>query len=552
LDGRPQNPTLTAMTDHKGETTPPRHPPSSDNDPYVRLHVTPLDADLLKVVLSSALLPKARGISYHTLETFPEKRYGFLELPKEDAEKLKKKLNGAVLRGVKINIDPARESGIPTPLAEAAMAEEKKSKKGAEGAEDARPPKDKTKKRKRDGEELSGIVLKDDRKIKRGWTSAGEPKEKRSKKDKKEKKEKKRQAKSKYTDHPECLVKTILPANVDHSTPTKKKKKGKSREVTVHEFEKTTKFPTFLKTVAPAGGPSAQLEFVEGKGWVDENGNVVETVKAKPPRSAKVLLSGKSKDRSPKADQHEESATSSSDDEPAGEDESESPVPAGDSSSVIKPTQLDAPSPSSPLKPDLPRPRSSGSVRSLSITIPPATPGDAKVHPLEALYKRPKQPEGETPKAAPDGQSFSFFAGGNDESGDEDVGAEADEPPRPRMPMTPFTRQDLELRGIRSAAPTPDTAHPSRRFTPWERENDNEHDGEEPADEDSEEDEDELASTNSVTAPGEEGDEKPASDFQKWFWENRGDLNRSWKKRRKTAGKEKRYRENKARMARAI
>jgi hypothetical protein len=119
--------------------------------------------------------------------------------------------------------------------------------------------------------------------------------------------------------------------------------------------------------------------------------------------------------------------------------------------------------------------------------------------------------------------------------------------------MTPFTRQDLELRGVRSAAPTPDTAHPSRRFTPWERENDKGgHDDEEPADEDSEEDEDELASTNSVTAPGDEGDEKPASDFQKWFWENRGDLNRSWKKRRKTAGKEKRYRENKARMARAI
>jgi hypothetical protein len=36
------------------------------------------------------------------------------------------------------------------------------------------------------------------------------------------------------------------------------------------------------------------------------------------------------------------------------------------------------------------------------------------------------------------------------------------------------------------------------------------------------------------------------SDFQKWFWEHRGDLNRSWKKRRKTTAKEKRYRENRA------
>ncbi|KAF4469698.1 hypothetical protein FALBO_3406 [Fusarium albosuccineum] len=38
-----------------------------------------------------------------------------------------------------------------------------------------------------------------------------------------------------------------------------------------------------------------------------------------------------------------------------------------------------------------------------------------------------------------------------------------------------------------------------------------------------------------------------SSDFQAWFWDNRRELNRSWMKRRKTAAKEKRHRENKAR-----
>ncbi|SPQ26663.1 031e0542-b29b-4ad7-a37d-ef889b48d3c7 [Thermothielavioides terrestris] len=224
-------------------------PSSHSPTPYVRLHVTPLDHELLQVVLPSTLLPKARNVSYHTIETFPEKRYGFLELPSEDAEKLRKKLNGSILKGVKIRIERARPSGIPAPLGQAAMAKEKTAKKAADGISAL---KDKSKKRKRGAEELGGIVLGDGRKVKRGWTSAEEPKEKRSKKNKeKKRKEGKKQAKSKYTDHAECLVKTMLPANAilttdaGHSPPAKKK--SKAREVVVHEFERTTKFPTFLK-----------------------------------------------------------------------------------------------------------------------------------------------------------------------------------------------------------------------------------------------------------------------------------------------------------------
>ena len=558
---------MTAEATNASSSTPP-FMPSSDNTPYERLHVTPLDAELLKVVLSSALLPKARNISYHTIETFPDKRYGFLELPAEDAEKLKKKLNGSVLRGVKIRIGIARPSSIPTPLADAAMTKEKPSKKAPEGS--VPPPRDQNKKRKRGAEELSGVVLDAGRKIKRGWTTTDDVKEKRSKKDKEKKakeKEKKKQPKSKYTDHAECLIKTVLPANAaptahadpSNSTDKKKKKKSKSREVVIHEFERTTKFPTFLKAVAPVGRSGAPPEFVDGKGWVDEHGEVVEAVKAKPPPSARVLLSGKSQHRDQETVRTEDGTESPSENENAedtenvedAEDlESESASSASEASPPSETADSDASQLSSPTKLDPPRPRSSGSAKSLSIRIPPATPNDSNVHPLEALYKRSRQPD-EASNAAPSAQGFSFFDDPG-ESAESDADNAVTEASTVQVPLTPFTRQDLESRGIRSAAPTPDTAHPNRRFTPWEPEidQDDEEEEEEPEHQDSQNDE--QSPSKSVAARRGAADGNPTSDFQKWFWENRGDLNRSWKKRRKVAGKEKRYRENKARMARAI
>ncbi|KAK4245215.1 hypothetical protein C7999DRAFT_43241 [Corynascus novoguineensis] len=546
------------MTDLKGvepSTITPR--PASDDSPYVRLHVTPLDPELLKVVLSSTLLPKARNLSYHTLEAFPEKRYGFLDLPNEDAEKLKKKLNGSVLKGVKLRIERARPSRTPAPLGQEAMAKEKLPENAVDGTLGLKDKK--KKKRKHDPEELGGIVLEDGRKIKRGWTSADEPKEKRSKKDKEKKvKEKRKRTKSKYTDHEECLVKTVLPANAapltdsDHTTPTKRKKKGKSREMIIHEFEKTTKFPTFLRTAAPASQSTAPLEFVDGKGWVDEKGDVVEAVKTRPPPSAKVLLSSRSDSRGKDAVLDEES-TASGDKETSGTSEPESSVSVEkNDEEASDPAKPRTSPPSSPVQSDTPRPKSSGSTKSLSIKIPPATPHEPKVHPLEALYKRPKQPDGEAPAATSDGQAFSFF-GGIDDDAEEEADADNRGHSELQVPLTPFTRHDLELRGIRSAAPTPDTAHPNRRFTPWEGDNNTGlGDDEESVTHRESEDDDEQSVLESTAILGSKSDEKPASDFQKWFWENRGNLNRSWKRRRKLAGKEKRYRENKARMARAI
>ena len=71
---------------------------------YTRLHITPFDPDLLRIILPSAILPTAKDISYHSLQTFPEQRYGFVNLPAADADKIRKKLNGATLRGAKVRI----------------------------------------------------------------------------------------------------------------------------------------------------------------------------------------------------------------------------------------------------------------------------------------------------------------------------------------------------------------------------------------------------------------------------------------------------------------
>lgn len=547
-------------------TTPSAQSPPSSS---IRLHITPLDPDLLTVVLSSTLLPKATNISYHALETFPEKRYGFLNLPADDAEKLRKRLNGAVVKGHKLRVQTAREEKLPTALGDDAMGGKSKTKeKGEEGV----------KKRKRDDHAvvLEGVQLEEGRKVKRGWTAvAGEEaqdKDRRARKEKggekKDKKEKKarRQEKSKFTEHEECLVKTVLPANAvpaeDSAAVSKSKKKKNAREVVVHEFERTTKFPTFLKTTVAAPGTKPELEFVEGKGWVDEAGVVVEPVKARPVTRSRAPIFKKKVPVPESSSSSSSSGTDDSDEEDASDAESTSTSPVPKTAGKGKAAQTTDSEPSSPQS-DTPRPKSSDSPKNLSIRIPPATPAkDGKVHPLEALYKRPAPADGTTTTAAEPEQTsekpFSFFANNDDDasaSEGEAAPAPAEEQDVPKtqqvLMMTPFTRRDIETRGIRSAAPTPDTAHPSRRFKPWDDDaaaDDIAEDGEE--DEDMAVGEESPSGKATRTVAGEGGE--ATSDFQKWFWENRGDINRSWKKRRKQAGKEKRYRENRARMARAI
>lgn len=535
---------------------------SEENSDFTRLHITPLDPELLNIILSKSAAAQARNISYHTIETFPERRYGFVELPQAEADKLKRKLNGSVLKGTKMRIEKARPEERIEPTGEVDKEEKKKKKKSKDKEEGS-------KKRKRDPDVVEGVTLTD-RKVKRGWTEPVEQRRKKSKKDKDKDKEgktteKKKRIKSKYTDQEECLLKTKVPPNAianisEDSMPKKRKKKGKGREVTVHEFEKTTKFPSFLKEAAPETKTQAATEFVKGKGWVDEDGNVVEVDKTKPvstPVSKKTAKPKPVVKEKPVPVEDDDDSTSSSgtsssgtsSDEESEEEQESSREEESVAGADVSPIQPQHATPLSAIKADSSRPMSSSSARSLTIKIPPPiTPSATKVHPLEALYKRSK-PNDDKATVTPgqEVEPFSFFGGGDDE--DEDLD---DAPPAANPPMTPFTREDFEWRNIRSAAPTPDTAHPSRMRNFW---------ADEPEEEDEEEEMGDVAELKDVAEEEEdaedgEGEAAPeqgsSSEFQSWFWDNRRDLNRSWMKRRKTAAKEKRHRENKARASRAV
>ena len=539
---------------------------------YTRLHITPLNPALLPTILAPAILPSARNITYHTIQTFPEKSYGYLDLPMESADKLKKKLNGSILKGQKIRIETARLQKVRTP----ASPEPEK-------------PKRESKKRKRD---VLPAVDIGEKHVKRGWTTPG--------KDAKDKVV----VKSKFTTGPECLFKTVLPPNV--ASKSAKEKKRKKDATIVHEFEKTTKYATFLRGSGGLGRKGVR-EFVEGKGWVDEDGEVVEEVKT---RSRKSIIESKpaaeesdseSSEGGNSSDEEAEigsslpaipveetveedfsSSESSSDEEStviesslqttavesktlednsssesSVDDESDSDVPdaqskevrgnensSGESSSeeeldeevesttpkaiVTKAASAsdsssdkgssDESETEEPPSAITSRPQSSAGP-ALTIKIP--TPISA-VHPLEALYKRPKTDANPKPTS-----SFSFFGADNN----DDIEVET----QLQVPLTPFTQKDFEFRGMRSAAPTPDTAHPNKRFV-WPTED--------------EDDDNEASSPIRKDYKPEEG--KSESDFQKWFWENRGETNRAWKKRRKEVAKEKRQRENRKRSDRAV
>lgn len=566
--------------------------PSKLEAEYTRLHITPLDPNLLRAILPPSILPNARNISYHTIPTFPEKAYGFVELPIMDAEKIKKKLNGAILKGTKVRVEKARPE-----------------KKGGTGEEDAAEAKESkknkklSKKRKRD-DTIPGAEIVD-RSVKRGWTTPTA-----AAYSSKDKEKDKRINKSKFTTGPECLFKTVIPANVATSskataTDTDKVERKRHRlgkEAIVHEFAKTTKYATFLRSTA-SGNKKITAEFVEGKGWVDEDGNVVEEVtikmvktsESKPvdPKPVPVEEIGSKCDSSEEdssdnasssEDEEEEksmdeptlpqsnpvaptsappavensetssSGSSSEDSESDSEDSSDSSEAGSDEGESSSESENEAVESRPTSRPQ----SSSGGPLNLSIKIPipeiTTSPVSAKVHPLEALYKRPKPNNTDlAPKPAP--SSFSFF--GADADNDEEM-----EEAQDKVPLTPFTQRDFEYRGLRSAAPTPDTAHANKRFL-WPKA------GEE--DDEDDEDDDHAPSSpirqkkgeSSKTPKVKDGKVKekeakakegaaPESDFQKWFYENRGDTNRAWKKRRKVVGKEKRHRDNKKRSDRVV
>ncbi|KAF7906018.1 hypothetical protein EAF00_000297 [Botryotinia globosa] len=618
----------------------------SSTSEYTRLHITPLNPNLLTTIIPPSILPNVKNISYHTLETFQDRPYGFVDLPIMDAEKLKKKLHGSILKGSKIRIETARPAKDLSPVNEPEPAPKRQREK-----------KDLSKKRKRGEETIPAVVL-GDRKVKRGWTTTATD----IGKAKRESKELKNVVKSKYTTNEECLFKTILPPNVAaHTKATSGEKSSrrskKGRGTVVHEFAKSTKYATFLRSNTEGPKSKPAVEFVDGKGWVDEDGNVVEEVvkkvrKSQKPPKVEELAQEKAmdKDSGSSSDQDKsgedspsdesdfedramkkvrqaaevESSSSSNSESSADEDEyikpqlksedivmteaakeafevpieieklsdgessseegvelinlsrpkvskaeaeseddasssgsdtssdsesldsAESDSEDEDSSFVVASSENPStstpstmPPPTSIMTPETKtvRPQSSSG---LSITIPSpiaySTPVPTEVHPLEALYKRSKpNPDSNSDEPKPETKSTSFsFFGADDE--DSDIGEEPNQ-----IPLTPFTQRDFESRGLRSSAPTPDTAYANKRFVwPGGKEYDDDNDeGNSPIPKDS--------IGGKIIFKEKESEQAPESDFQKWFYEHRGENTRGWKKRRKAVAKEQRHRENKKR-----
>lgn len=519
---------MASSSQQKSSTTKKQAPAKADTEPAtIRLHIVPLTPETTASLIPESVLDKAIGqsLSYHTIQTFPENSYAFINLPKDQADKLKKRLNGSVFRGVKVRVEEARPetwATHPEPegnmedveSAKRARKEEKKEKMKRSKAEGE--PKVKKRKKGEDGI-LQGIELPEGRKVQRGWIKPAVPTGvsakyagKASSSAKKIEDESKR----------ECLFKTPLPPN--KATPKdekgkdkeekkeKKDKKKRKREVVIKEFKNNTKFPQFLRVSQLDKDQAAEKmasEYVEGVGWVNAKGDVVEEEKVKKgadriiqtevqvPEPADALKGVDVTDASENDDDEVMvdaaimvpiEAKAGSEDDSSLESESEPQIPVSkapskksqttkpDSSSESSSSESDEEeitektSPITPVTPVSPtKPLRSSSTTSpkttapaLQITIPTVTnPPIQAVHPLEALYKPTTKNTtllqvGVAPSpasATTESSAFKFGFGADYDSDEEEPVLQA-----------PFRDR------YRSAAPTPDTAIGHRKFFPDE------------------------------------------------------------------------------------
>lgn len=469
-----------------------------------RLFISPFVPDSLSIVLNPTIERSAKNISFHQIQTFPERNYGYLDLPVADAETLKKRLNGSIVKGRRMKVEEAR------PM----------KRKHGEADADARPDHDETqqqdtslqtrRKKRKEDKVLAGHEMSEGRKVKRGWTEAGKEKSKGDTK-------KTTRPRSKYTESEELLFRTKVPPNKQETRSKSAKKSKKSTGDVVHEFEKSTTHPKFLKE-SSAEAKHSELTYIDGKGWADGDGAIVESETSGTRKLRRAAAAPEKKAK--KADKPISTAKSTS---------RATAIEAVEQSNVVEDghTEIDTESTSSEGSSSSSEDESDDSV-------------EQEVHPLEALFKKPKKPASqEVVKPSLEVETaFSFFEKGEDVESEDDMEV--------AMPGTPFSSQDLQYRGTRSAAPTPDTAYPSR-FNSYgssglpgdEGLEDSEHETPVPKKE--------LAAVTKAVASSNKDSASEPSEYEKQFWEKRGDNNRAWKARRRAVLKEKRQRENRAR-----
>ena len=368
-------------------------------DDYTRLYISPLSRDLLRVLVPASTATLVKNVSYHSLQTFPEKSYGYLDLPSMEAEKAKKKLNGSILKGKKFRVEEARPQ--KRHREDVDLEVEQAPTTGAGST--SRSPK----RTKKDHSVISGYELPPDRKVKRGWT---EPKEKATR----SKKATTEAQPSKYSEKEELLFRTTVPPNKSAMEKEDRKKRKKTKGLVVHEFEKSTMQPSFLRQDDGVGKNKTATEYIDGKGWVDEAGDLVEEEDkrlAERKKLNKNVTSYKRRTREMEVSS-DESSSSSSDSTGSEEETSRFDNSTADSANVgalsaetirtfhsTKPaeetssegtshdsssvTDSDKASPTPDLSTNNSVDGSGASTSKIS------NPSSTTVHPLEALFKRP-------------------------------------------------------------------------------------------------------------------------------------------------------------------
>ena len=294
---------------------------NADNSPsadLVRLHITPLTPTILSTLLPRSLFPNSTSsyppkASFHTLPAFPEFSYGFVDLPQQVANKVTSRFNGSVFRGVKVRVQLAK-ARVWIPRQGLGQEEFTLSLREDDPRERVQSCIDSTKKKgaKKEGV-YPGFELPEKRWVKRAWTktpAAAEVavciKEKRERANNKGPRG--QQKKEGGVKKGVLLFKTSLPpttaspaidlqamrklekkrkrAFLDNEDQTKQRNLAKrvmkanlcAEKITIKEFSSNTKYPGFLKTSQlDANNTRGKVrEFVEGVGWIDGNGDVVD------------------------------------------------------------------------------------------------------------------------------------------------------------------------------------------------------------------------------------------------------------------------------------
>jgi hypothetical protein len=490
----------------------------------LRLHITPFSKAIAQSLLATQPTLTVDSISHHTIETFPENSYGYIELPSVEAERLKRKMNGSILRGKKLRVENAHPQNHTLDM----------EKSQDESSSTVHEPSKSSKRLREPDADLKGHELEQGRKVKRGWTDPDKAKRKSS-----TERGSSSSIASKHTDKAECMFRVRVPPNKEVNIPSstnghKDRDKRKTKQAAViHEFEKSTRYPSFIKQPVGNRATGESAEYIEGKGWIDTDGNLVEEDKRSMRTRSRTRRESRGSTNNEATHIPRERNQSSPDNTITASEVKDEPTTCGDEAEDISSSGTShseaASLAGSSVNPSM---KSKASERAVDVpTVATSAPDDPTfVHPLEAVFKRPNQAASQASSKRPleIKTSFNFFEPDQGQS----------------IPQTPFTTRDLLQRGLRSAAPTPDTALPTRRFFP------------EPGSPSKSPDRDinsiEQGPGSGNLEPPQQGEQKEeGGDFRNWFWEHRGENNRAWKRRRKEALKEQQQQESRRKSHRS-